>query len=304
LKYPTPHLEKLLGALENEKLPSRDRPRLEHALARYRAWIEALDKVPAHSMSSLDQMVLLLNEYRNFIDLELIFDSPEDFLHRQKGQLKLDNSVLEEFLPRLVTSVLLPGVNLQGFEVGPAGTFSSLGFNSSLAARQPASAVWVRTKNQDFAISRTLYLRASHNPDFSEKVDCQTNIAYVVAECKTNLDKTMFQEACATAHDVKSAVAGSRYFLLCEWLDMTPVSSGATDIDEVIILRKAKRLASNVRKAFSSQEGRRRLRDEFVAHRHKYPLRPEMFARFLEHIRRAASSETPKEDDVLQDGFF
>jgi hypothetical protein len=48
----------------------------------------------------------------------------------------------------------------------------------------------------------------------------------VVSECKTNLDKTMFQGACATAHDVKSSVSGARYYLLAEWLDMTPVSTG------------------------------------------------------------------------------
>src|SRR5258707_5790168 len=53
-------------------------------------------------------------------------------------------------------------------------------------------------------------------------------------------DKTMFQEACATAHDTKSAVAGAKYYLLCEWLDMTPVSTAPTDID-----RKSTRLNSS-----------------------------------------------------------
>lgn len=54
----------------------------------------------------------------------------------------------------------------------------------------------------------------------------ETHIAYVAAECKTNLDKTMFQEAAATALDVKSAVPGANYYLLCEWLDIwNPIHS-------------------------------------------------------------------------------
>lgn len=51
----------------------------------------------------------------------------------------------------------------------------------------------------------------------------ETNIAYLACECKTNLDKTMFQEASATALDLKSTVPSAKYLLLCEWLDMTPI---------------------------------------------------------------------------------
>ena len=42
-------------------------------------------------------MVGLLNEYKQYIDLNVIFDSDNNFLYRQKGQLKLDNTVIEEF---------------------------------------------------------------------------------------------------------------------------------------------------------------------------------------------------------------
>src|SRR5206468_18675 len=117
----------------------------------------------------------------------------------------------------------------------------------------------IRTKDQDFAIAKRLYLKASHSPGFDSQATLNriTNLAYVVAECKTNLDKTMFQEAVATAHDVKSAVPGAKYYLLCEWLDMTPLSTAPTDIDEVIIFRKARRLRSDVRANFAKAVGRR-----------------------------------------------
>jgi hypothetical protein len=83
---------------------------------------------------------------------------------------------------------------------------------------------------------------------------------------KSLLRQTKFQEACATARDLRMAVPGSRYFLLCEWLDMTPVSTATTDIEEVLILRGAKRLSSNIRKDYSDGTRRVDLRDEYIKH--------------------------------------
>jgi hypothetical protein len=114
----------------------------------------------------------------------------------------------------------------------------------------------------------------------------------------------MFQEACATASDVKSAVTGARYFLLCEWLDMTPVSTAPTDIDEVIILRKAKRINSNIREAYGSFAGRQAGRAAYIEHLASHPFSVEMFVRFVEHIARVMRSEALVEDDVLDTGHF
>ncbi|MGC9505765.1 Bpu10I family restriction endonuclease, partial [Baaleninema sp.] len=119
-----------------------------------------------------------------------------------------------------------------------------------------------------------------------------------------NLDKTMFQEACATASDVRRAVSGAKYFLLCEWLDMTPLSTVPTDIEEVLILRKAKRLGSHRRKLFSSAKQRRLKRGEFEAFLQENPFRVEMFDRFRGHIRKLLANEVPLERDVLEMGYF
>jgi hypothetical protein len=303
--FPTPHLEKLAAAHENDKLPACDKPRIERAIARYREWIRALDAVRGKTpVERLGRLVALLNEYRLWVDVELIFDSEDNFLYRQKGQLKLDNSIIEEFLPRLVHPSILP--EIKGFDavVGPAKCFSALYFESSLDVPRAGGGMTIRTKAQDFAISKKLHLKASHDAEFKEASTKETYIAYVVCECKTNLDKTMFQEASATAHDVKSAVSGARYYLLCEWLDMTPVSTAATDVDEVIILRKAKRLGSNVRGSFGSVQGRKASRDQYVKHLKDNPLRLEMFQRFLGHVRGLLQSEAPVESDVLGKGFF
>lgn len=310
-QYPTPHVDKLNALLQNDKLPSNDQPRVKQAIQVYKTWIQNMEKAisthnPANQTSEqlLEKLVKLFNGYKFYIDVFLIFDSQDNFLYRQKGQIKLDNSIIEEFLPRIVHPFLIPEIKAIPVEVGPVPCFSSVYFESSLDDPRDGGGLNIRTKNQDFAISKKLYLKAAHDPDFQASIAKVTNLGYLVAECKTNLDKTMFQEACATARDVKSAIPGAKYFLLCEWLDMPPLSTAPTDIDEVILLRKAKRLSSNVRKNFSTVAGRRKSRKDYIKFLHEYPFNPEMFQHFINHISRSLKNEALVEDDVLSIGYF
>lgn len=256
LDLPTPHGDKLRALVQNEKLPAEDRPRVERAIARYETWLQQLKAVRGTYQEIVASQISLLDDYKRYIEVDLVFDSDNDFLYRQKGQVKLDNTIIEEFLPILVTTALAD--QLQGYDLsfGPTTCFSGIRFESSITHRQPGGGMHLREKDHDFAICRHLFIQTSHQPDFQESITAETHIAYVVAECKTNLDKTMFQEAAATALDVKTAVPGAAYYLLCEWLDMTPISTSTTAIDEIIILRKAKRLSSNIRGQFNTATGR------------------------------------------------
>ena len=191
--FPTPHLEKLKATHENDKLPPCDKPRIERAIERHHNWVKDLDAVTGRTPDErLKKLVQLLNEYRLWVDVDLIFDSEDNFLYRQKGQLKLDNSIIEEFLPRIIHPAVLR--EIKGFDVvvGPAKCFSALYFESSLDVPRLGGGMTIRTKAQDFAISKKLYLQAAHGPDFKHAALKDTFIAYVVSECKTNLDKTMF----------------------------------------------------------------------------------------------------------------
>ena len=98
----------------------------------------------------------------------------------------------------------------------------------------------MRTKDQDFVLGKHLYVMTSFDKDFAKAEVIESHLGYVCVECKTNLDKTMFQEAVATSRDLKIAVPSSLYFLICEFLDMTPVSITSTQIDDVLVVRKAK----------------------------------------------------------------
>lgn len=303
---PTPHFDKLNALLQNDKVPSADKPRIHEFIGRYKEWVAALEGVRAKGEDRLRQMVGLLNKYRDSVDIELIFDSEQDFLYRQKGQLKLDNSVIEEFLPRLINPELIPELKPLGVSVGPVTSFLSVYFDSALNNMIPGGGLNIRAKDQDFAVSKTLYIQSSYTRDFkagSAEMH-ETSLAYIAAECKTNLDKTMFQEACATARDTKLAVPGARYYLLCEWLDMTPVSTATTPIDEVIILRMARRLGSNVRQEFSQSAKRKEKREQYKKFLNENPFSPEMFARFLTHVKALVSDKPPEEQAVLKQGYF
>ena len=301
---PTPHLEKLVAALQNDKLPAADRPRIAAAILRYRKWIQDLQSLNQKTPEDLIiARVALLNDYKLYVDLELIFDSEQDFLYRQKGQLKLDNSIIEEFLPWLLDDKMCPELR-NGFSVGPTNCFAAVAFESSLTDAKVGAGITVRTKNQDFALARKLFLRASHDREFKEAAEVETYIGYVATEVKTNLDKTMFQEACATARDLRVAVPAARYFLMCEWLDMTPVSTATTDIEEVLILRGAKRVGSDVRKHFSESAKRRAYRDVYRINLEQGSFRPDVFARWCGHIRALLENEDPLERDVLTKGYF
>jgi hypothetical protein len=302
LDFPKPHGDKLKALLENNRLPNQDRARVSHAIERYENWLHNLKSVRGSYNEIIAQMVSYLNDYKTYLEVDLIFDSENSFLYRQKGQLKLDNTVIEEFLPIFATAALFEP--LQSYELlfGPTTCFSNIRFESSITGSKPGGGIQLREKDHDFAISRRLFIRTSHELNFQESVTVQTHVAYVAAECKTNLDKTMFQEAAATALDVKTTVPGAKYYLLCEWLDMTPISTATTAIDEVIILRKARRLSSDIRSQFSTTEGRRENKDLFANYLHDHPFSVEAFTRFLDHIRKLIDKSA--EDDVLNRGYF
>ena len=302
-ELPTPHGDKLVALLDNKKLPAIDKPCVVKAIERYKNWIETLINISG-GMEVVPSIVSHLTSYKRYIDVELTFDSKDDFLYRQKGQLKLDNSIIEEFLPILVTTVFADSLKNKDLSFGSTQCFSSLRFESNLRASPQGGGMSIRAKDQDFAISRKIFIQASHNQNFSDSVIDEANIAYITAECKTNLDKTMFQEGAATAYDVKNSVPGAKYFLICEWLDMAPISSSLTAIDEILILRKAKRLPSNIRSAYTSVKGRQQNRETFVKYLDDYPFAPSVFIRFLSEIERMIGHDELDEQDVLSKGYF
>ena len=71
------------------------------------AWIAAMDSLTSEGDERIEELTLL-NGYKRFVELDLIFASPDDFLYRQAGQIKVGPSIMEEFLPRLTDRRILP----------------------------------------------------------------------------------------------------------------------------------------------------------------------------------------------------
>jgi hypothetical protein len=163
----------------------------------------------------------------------------------------------------------------------------------------------MKLKDQDFSVSKSHRLLITDDPANGNAFEAKFSVSHFATEIKTNLDKTMFQEASATAAELKRSVPGSRYILLCEFLDMTPITTKLTSIDEVIVLRRAKRLAANVRSDFSTAAGRQKARAEYERFLAKFPLQIECFERFIWHLNECfPESEEDAEDVVLGRGYF
>jgi hypothetical protein len=297
-----PHYTKLTACLKNPRLPEADRERLEEAARKYHEWILELESIERGQADTVEKLVEATNRYKRFIELNLIFDSSDNFLYRQKGQLKLDNTILEEFLPQVVFRSLR-GID-DSFELGPRNTFSGLSFLSSLGNPGQGGEPNIRTKDQDFILGKKLYLKSSFDPEFQDYKLLKSHLGYVCAECKTNLDKTMFQEAVATSRDLKIAVPGSLYFLICEFLDMTPVSIISTQIDDVLIVRKTKRMSSNIRQEYRTPEERKLHRQEYVDFLDSSRYYPDVFQRMIDKIQALIDDTSPSMKNVLDQGHF
>ncbi|MCF7807220.1 MAG: Bpu10I family restriction endonuclease [Candidatus Marinimicrobia bacterium] len=299
---PTPHFDKLTALLNNPRLPTSDKAKVEIAIEKYNEWIAKMDVNHPGNRVHVDELVRVTNEYKKYIELDLIFDSEHDFLYRQKGQIKLDNSILEEFLPHLfIKALTLPKGE---YEVGPRKTFAGLRFNSSISTAQSNLQTSVRLKDQDFILGTNLFISTSVNENFEDAEIVETYIGYVCAECKTNLDKTMFQEAVATSRDLKMAVPSSLYFLVCDYLDMTPQSITNTHIDEVLILRKSKRLSASIRQKYRTTADRANNRDEYVSFIDSSQYSPDVFLRMIDKTQTLIDQSDPSTEDVIAEGHF
>jgi hypothetical protein len=297
LMAPTPHKDKLLAAINNPKCSQSDKAILSEALKAYQPWVNQMQRVESVGKQRVLDLTRLLNEYKDALEVELIIQSGSPFLIRQKGQLKLDNSVIEEFLIHLVDPRVLEG--LPGFElcVGPQRAFMSLAFTpASIQELCERPRVEIKEKDVDFTLGKSVFYKFSVDPGFS---DARTQggtltLAVLAAECKVNLDKTMFQEAAGTAARLKQGCPMSRYYVLVEFLDMEPEDCRLTAIDNVFLLRHAKRLPF----------GKRNDYEEVRRQHEKYPIDSEIIWRFTSELQNFVKAIWYDPEKALERGSF
>lgn len=79
----TPHKEKLLAAINNPKA-NNDRSLLQDAYKAYEHWISQLFSLSSKGNKRVIEMTGLLNEYKDYIEVDLIASKGSPFLKRQK----------------------------------------------------------------------------------------------------------------------------------------------------------------------------------------------------------------------------
>ncbi len=291
----TPHKDKLLAAIKNPKAKA-DKPLLEEAYKQYELWSDNLTKLSSKGDKRVEEMTALLNEYKDFLEVDLIVKKGSPFIKRQKGQLKLDNSILEEFLIHLVCDDILKGLP-KGIETGSQTAFMSFSFRpSKIEGLIEKPEIVLKQKDQDFTIGKSIYYQLSPDAEFDKKVTANGKLflAVLAAEVKVNYDNTMFQECAGTASRLKNGCPLSKYYALVEYLDMQPEDVRLTDIDNVFLLRKAKRLPFEKRSVF--EEVRDQHRD--------FPICADVMKRFVKEMQDFISSTWYDPEQALKRGSF
>ncbi|HRD79681.1 MAG TPA: Bpu10I family restriction endonuclease [Saprospiraceae bacterium] len=292
----TPHREKLLAAINNPK-SSGDVALIREALAAYDVWIAKTKALTSTGQIRVHEMTALLNEYKDFLEVDLIATKGSDFLKRQKGQLKLDNSVLEEFLIHLVNPAILNNLPNFDLETGPQTAFMSLAFRpSSISNLNEKPEVILKVKDQDFTIGKAIHYKFSSDANFNNQktIDGKFYLAVLAAECKVNYDKTMFQECAGTAARLKQGCPIAKYYALVEYLDMQPEDTRLTEIDNVFLIRKAKRLPFE----------RRSVLAEVKAQHKDFPISAEVIGMFVSEIQNFIDATWYNPDEALRRGSF
>jgi hypothetical protein len=292
----TPHKDKLLAAIENPKSHA-DIPLLNEALAAYKAWVAQMETLSTTGKQRVLDMTHLLNQYKDFLEVDLIARQGSAFLKRQKGQLKLDNSVMEEFLIHLIDRRIIPALPHFDLEVGPRTAFMTFSFRpSSVNDLYGKPEIVIKAKDQDFTLGGTLHYRMSPDDKFpkAETTQGELFLSVLSAEVKVNYDKTMFQECCGTASRLKQGCPSAKYFVLVEFLDMEAEDSRLTDIDNVFLLRHAKRLPSDKRSILAIVEKQHR----------DFPIDGEIIYRFVQEIESFLEAVWHDPAEALKRGSF
>ncbi|HEV7399157.1 MAG TPA: Bpu10I family restriction endonuclease [Solirubrobacterales bacterium] len=297
-KYGTPHGNKIAAAIANRKAIQQDKDLLGEIQEAYGRWVaDLVATIPDESPEArVRRQAELLNDYKFFVEVDCVAKRGSPWLKRQKGQLKLDNSIIEEFLIHLVHPATLPGFNrLDELAVGPNQAFMSMSFRAgSLSGLLDKPEVVVKTKDQDFTLGARLHYAIGTSPDLSGATRGSFVLAVLAAECKVNLDKTMFQEASGTATRLKQGCPMAKYFLVAEFLDMTPEDVRLTDIDNVFLLRPSRRLGPQ-------QRGNA---EEVEKYHRENPIRADVIWRFVQEMQSFIDAVWYDPSSVLERGSF
>lgn len=202
-------------------------------------WKEDNLRITGTSEADIKTKVKLLNDYKSFIE-QPKFKKEKGNKFGFTSQSQLHSSVLEEFMYYLFKDIRK--LTNKKLHWGRTEAYTNLYFAPpNIEAFEENSSIVINVKNQDFAISKEVMLKSK----VSTKKTWQQNIIYVPVvsiECKTYLDKTMYEGSASTAEKIKKGNPYCLFLIVTETYELTlDVDPKYSSIDQIYVLRRESR---------------------------------------------------------------
>ena len=217
---------------ENKKL-------LNEIKVKYLKWKKDNLNITRTTIDNIKKKVKLLNDYKSFID-QPGFKKESGNKYGFTSQSQLHSSVIEEFMYYLFKNIgKLANKHIYW---GRTRAYTNLYFApSSIDAFEESSNIIINVKNQDFSISKEVILksRVSNNENWQER---KIYVPIVSIECKTYLDKTMYEGSASTAEKIKKGNPYCIFLIVTETYEVSlDVDPKYSSIDQIYVLRKENR---------------------------------------------------------------
>ena len=153
------------------------------------------------------------------------------------AQSKFESTIIEEYLCRILKNKFGNDV----LQYGPVQAYSSLYFSySDKSSFKQGVEIKLNVKNQDVGIYKRERLSVNSDKNYS------VFIPIVCIECKTYLDKTMYEGSVATANRIKMGNPYCTFIIVTETYDIKKeVDIETSLIDNIYVLRKQRRNEHN-----------------------------------------------------------
>ncbi|MFH0763810.1 MAG: Bpu10I family restriction endonuclease [Candidatus Omnitrophota bacterium] len=229
------HGDNLYHKIDIEK-NSNNRKLLREIKTSYEKWKQDNLKIAGTNESDIKNKVKLLNDYKTFIEQPQFKKEAGNRLGFT-SQSQLHSSVLEEFMYYLFKDIgKLRGKNINW---GRTKAYTNLYFAPpNIDKLEEKSNIVVNVKDQDFSISKEIVLksRVSNNQNWQEN---SIYVPIVSIECKTYLDKTMYEGSVSTAEKIKRGNPYCMFIIVTESYEVSlDVDPKYSQIDQVYVLRK------------------------------------------------------------------
>jgi len=232
------HGDNLAHKIKGEKQPE-NKKLLDEINVQYLRWKEDNLKITGTTINDIEKKVELLNTYKAFID-QPKFKKESGNKYGFTSQSQLHSSVIEEFMYYLLKDI--GKLTNKHISWGRTKAYTNLYFAPpSIDEFEESSNIVINVKNQDFSISKEVVLksRVSNNENWQET---KIYVPVVSIECKTYLDKTMYEGSVSTAEKLKKGNPYCIFLIVTETYEVSlDVEPRLSSIDQIYVLRKDRR---------------------------------------------------------------